>query len=236
VSVIDSDALNAAMTEYVRTTLGTYSIGQTLYRLTDQCLDVLGCDGAGVSISDRDGALRYVTASDDATGRIEAEQAAAQEGPCYEAFLDGEILAVNELEQERRRWPRYVEVAVAQGRRSVLGVPLLADGTAIGVLDIHNRREHAWQDEERETASLLADMAAGYIANLRELEGSRQIAAQLRTALDSRVVIEQAKGVIATRRSVDMDEAFHLLRRASQSTNRKLHDVARDVADGELEV
>jgi GAF domain-containing protein len=234
--VIDSDALRTAMTEYVRTTLGTYSIGQTLYHLTDQCLDVLGCGGAGVSISDRDGSLRYVTASDAATGRIEAEQAEAEEGPCYEAFQRRQALAVEDLEQERERWPRYVEVAVAQGRRSVLGVPLVADGTAIGVLDIHNRHTHAWEDDEREAAVLLADMAAGYVANLRELEDSRRIAAQLRTALDSRVVIEQAKGVIATRRSVDMEEAFHVLRRASQSTNRKLHDVARDVAEGELEL
>jgi GAF domain-containing protein len=234
--VIDETALRLTLTEYVRTTLGTYGIAETLQRLTEQCLEVLGCAGAGVSVGDAEGRLHDVTATNAATAVVELEQVQGKEGPCHDVFASGERRAIADLGQCEARWPSYVRIALDQGRRAVLGVPMVADDTIIGVLDVHQSMVWEWGPDEEEAAQLLADMAAGYIANLRLLSTTRRLADQLRRALDSRVVIEQAKGVVATSCDVDMDTAFHLLRRESQSTNRRLHEVARDVVAGDVEL
>ena len=131
--------------------------------------------------------------------------------------------------------PDYYGVASANGCQAVLGVPMGVGETSVGALNIYQRRVHPWRDDELEAARLLAEMASWYILNLRRLTTAQQLVGQLQAALDSRVVIEQAKGIVATRRDVDMAVAFDLIRQHARDRDRKLHDVAGEIVSGDLE-
>ena len=234
--MVDDHALRRALTQYVRTTLGTYSIGETLYRLTDLVVEVIGCDGAGVSVGDAEGRLRFVTATDAFVVPAEEAQVRTQDGPCYEAFTTAKVVTAEDLAAEGDRWPKYSDTALASGSRAVMGVPMGVEDASIGAVNLYHRRPHIWTDQELEAAGLLSDMAAGYIANLRTLEGSQRLSVQLQQALDSRVVIEQAKGIIAARHELDVATAFQRLRRMARDRQCRIHDVARDVVDQRLEL
>lgn len=231
--MIDHAALRRAMTEYVRTSLGTYSVGEMLYRLTDQAVEVLGCDGGGVSVGEEE-LLRFVTATDGMIARIEEDQITAEQGPCHSAFQEGKQVAVVDITEQADRWPAYCRTAIGHGCRSVLGVPMAVEDTMIGALNLYRHEPHEWDDEERAVAQLLADMASGYIGNLRALSDSRRLTEQRQRALDSRVIIEQAKGIVATRHDIAMQRAFELLRRHARSQQRHLHEVAREVVEDRL--
>jgi GAF domain-containing protein len=232
--IVDEAALRRVMAEYVTTVVGSYGIGQMLYRLTEQCLEVLGCDGAGVSLGGPEGRLEFVTATSAVVTHVEKQQLGCQQGPCHEAFKSGEQVVVNDLAEMAEVWPDYARDALEQGCRAAVGVPMSIAGEEVGALNLYRFEAHRWTREELEVGQSLANMAAGYIANLRELNNSRQLADQLQQALDSRIVIEQAKGIIAARRHIDMDAAFQLLRRMAQDRQRRIHDVASDVIEGRL--
>lgn len=234
--MVDDLALRRALIQYVRATLGPYSIGETLYRLTDLSVEVLGCDGAGVSVIDGAGDLRFVSATDEFIVPAEQRQIAAREGPCQQTFATSTAVRVVDLQAERERWPDYSRAALDAGCRAVMSVSIDVGEGSIGALDLYRRQIHEWTDQELAAAELLADMAAGYIANLRTLSNSKRLSEQLQHALDSRIVIEQAKGVIAERRTIGVREAFQLLRGTARHHRRPIHDVARDVVDQRLEI
>jgi GAF domain-containing protein len=178
--------------------------------------------------------LRFVTATDAFVSHPERQQILSQDGPCLEAYTTAEVVTVSDIVEEPDRWPEYNRAAIAAGYRAVMGVPVDVDNASIGALDLYTRQPRDWTDEEVEAAELLADMAAGYIANLRTLESSQRLTRQLQEALDSRVVIEQAKGVIAARDEVDVATAFQTLRRLARDRRCRIHDVAQQILDGDL--
>jgi GAF domain-containing protein len=181
-----------------------------------------------VSVADTEGWLRFVTATEQNVVRIEEEQAVAQEGPCFEAYESGKLVVTPDLEREDR-WERYRSTALDAGFRAVAGVPMLVEDVRIGAMNLYRHEPHEWTDEELEVARLLGDMASGYIANHRTLTASKRLAKQLQEALDSRVVIEQAKGILAVHYDVTVAEAFQRLRDHARQQGKKLHDLAGDV-------
>lgn len=233
----DAARLRALVSDYARTTLGRYEIGEVLYRLTDQSLAFLGVDGAGVSLGDGEGQLRFLTATDDNVVRIEEKQVQTQLGPCHEAFRNGEPTVVDDLRTiDDGRWKDYPEFAVAQGCVSVSGIPMVVDGQRIGALNIYRHEAGPWDGTTLEDAQLVADMASGYIVNDRTLAESKLLADQLQRALDSRIEIEQAKGVLAERHATDVAAAFERLRAHARQTNQRLHDVAAAVVRQDLDI
>lgn len=233
--MVDRDALQHTLLEYVRTTVGAYSIGQMLYRITDQAVEVLGCHGAGVSLGD-EGRLRFVTATDEPVARIEEDQLQTQQGPCHDAFSQDTQVLVDDVATWLREWPDYGQTALREGCQAVMGIPMRVDGTTIGAVNIYNRQPHRWVDEEVEAAQLLADMASGYVTNLRHLSSAQHLASQLRQALDSRVVIEQAKGIVAVQHDIDPSAAFERLRTYARTHRQRVHDVAHEIVERRLEV
>jgi GAF domain-containing protein len=229
----DQSALRRAFGDYARTIAGRYDIGEVLYRLTDQIVDVLGVSGAGVSLGDGDNNLQFVTATDQPTTAAEEGQIEAREGPCHDAFRSGEPVTVSDLSADER-WPAFRPAALGAGMHAVAGIPMLSEDQRVGALNIYSAAPREWPADDLADAQLLADMATGYIINARILTASQQRAAQLQHALDSRVVIEQAKGIIAERHQVTTAEAFSRLRARARSRNAKVHDVARAVVDGHL--
>lgn len=233
--MVDEAALRRTVSEYASTLLGSYHIGEVLDRLVTQVVEVLGVCGAGVTIGDEDGLLPFVAASDEQVLRVEREQIESAEGPCQDAFHSGKQVTCNDLTTEQR-WPQYRETALAEGCRAVAGIPMVVADRVVGAMNLYDNRPHEWSADTLAAARLLSDFASGYVINQQTLNDSQRLAAQLESALESRVVIEQAKGALAERRGIGVAEAFRLLRRHARTTNARLHDVARDVVDRELEV
>lgn len=231
----DQSALKRAFADYARTIAGPYEIGDVLYRLTDQMVEVLGIDGAGVSLDDGSGGLQFITATDERTAQAERDQVEAGEGPCHDAFLSADRVTSSDLGSEQR-WARYAPKALEAGMRAAGGIPMMAGGRCIGAVNIYTRHPREWPADELEDAQLLADMATGYIINAGTLNEHRELATQLQHALDSRVVIEQAKGILAERHGLGTAAAFERLRRHARNNGRKVHDVARAIVDGTLQV
>ncbi len=227
--MVHHDALVAAFSDYADAVLAPYRIGDVLHRLIDQAVDVLGVDGAGVSLADGDD-LVFIAATDASIATIEATQEAGRQGPCHDAYRTGKQVTVNDLAGDRR-WPTFGFVAIQAGCRAVAGLPMPSSDRSIGALNLFRNRPHEWSDEELTVGQLLANMASGYVLNQAELSESRTLAAQLQTALDSRIILEQAKGIVAERQGVTPDRAFDLLRQQARSTQTRLVDVCQAVVD-----
>lgn len=233
--MVDEQALREAFSHYAEALLAQYEVGDVLYALTDQVVSVLGIDGAGVSLGlTRDG-LRFVTATDQRTASIEQVQAASGEGPCYEAFRSGASVAVDDLRHEQR-WPEYRDAAAELQIRAVAGIPMPVSHNRIGALNLYASEPREWTADELGVAQLLANVASGYILHGRQLDESRTLAGQLQRALDSRIVIEQAKGILAGRHGIDISAAFERLRNHSRDNHARIHEVCRQVIAGELDV
>lgn len=186
---------------------------------------MIGAVGAGIMLTGEDGRLGFVAASEQMVVEAERHQHLVREGACHEAHATNEIVVVDDLATETR-WPDYTPRVLGLGLRSVLGVPLNAHGRTIGVINIYRDHPTGWSADDIGSAEILASMGAGYILNANQLRAQHVLAEQLETAIESRDVIGQAKGLIMAQMGVDADGAFEFLRSMSQRQNRKLRDVA----------
>lgn len=210
--------------------LNPFDRDQLLDRLIEQIMVTLDAQGAGIMLDDARGHLAYAASSGERVGQVEVAQERTRTGACYQAYTTGEIVAVADLEVEER-WPGYVQRALPLGFRSVIGVPLHAWGQTIGVLNVYRERPGEWTPDEVDACEMLAALGAGYILSASQMQAQHNLAEQLQAALDSRGVIERAKGILMHRDSIDANTAFELLRKTSMDTNRKLRDVAQQFVD-----
>jgi GAF domain-containing protein len=229
----DRAALSRILLDFAHTLVRRYEIGDVLYRLSDGIVEVLGVDGAGVCLADEGGRQRFVSATNEVTARVEQVQEELGEGPCGDAYRRRAQVIVPDITLTRE-WPRFRRAAVDAGIRAIAGIPMPAGAPAIGALNVYSAAPRDWNADDREAAQLLADVAASYVTNAMELERSRTLAEQLQHALDSRVVIEQAKGVIAERHGIDPSAAFELLRSHARRSGGRIRAIAQDVVDGTL--
>jgi GAF domain-containing protein len=169
-------------------------------------------------------------ASDDWARRFDELQYAEQEGPCLDAYRTGNAFRVRDLAAEFR-WPSYVPRAVELGARSMVSLPMSAQGSIIGALNLYARDVDAFSAEAASVAAILAAHAGMASQVAAALFGNRQLADQLAEALQSRGVIEQAKGILMGARGCSADEAFDMLVHLSQKSHRKLRDVASALVD-----
>jgi GAF domain-containing protein len=224
----DREMLIEELSSFARKLITDYPITDALHDLTDAITAILGIRGAGVSLA-QDGRLSFATAASEDVEALEHVQESEQEGPCVEAFRTGVPVLVTDLGAEAERWATFAEVAKARGIVSAAGIPLHLNGNRMGALDLYDGAAHAWTAEETRTAELLAAIATAYVVNASRLDQVRHTAEQLQAALDSRVVIEQAKGILAGERGVSVDEAFQLLRDHARNRGVSLRDVANAV-------
>lgn len=222
-----------AFVEVADTLVGDFDTVELLQVLTRRCVDLLGASAAGLLLADEDGRLKVAVTSSEHARLLELYQLQAAEGPCLDCYRRGRAVSVVDLESAAERWPRFAPTAVAAGYTSVHAVPMRVRDEVVGAMNLFS---HQGGDDaiHLPVAQALTDVAA--IALMQgELARRRQtLAEQLQQALDSRVVIEQAKGLLAGRLHVDIGEAFTLLRSFARSNNRRLADVASDVTAGTL--
>ena len=133
-----------------------------------------------------------------------------------------------------RRWPEYAHAAKTAGIRAVAGIPMLAEGSAVGAVNLYDKEPRNWPAEDLRVAAVFANIATGYLVHASAAQQHQRTTEQLHQALSTRVIIEQAKGVLATQRDIDVDEAFLLLRAHARGHGARIHDVARAVVDGDL--
>ncbi|MEE1762699.1 MULTISPECIES: GAF and ANTAR domain-containing protein [unclassified Streptomyces] len=199
--------------------------------LTDRCVGMLDASAAGVLLADRDGKLRVMAASDERVRLLELFQLQNDEGPCLECFRTGTPVAVPDLTREVDRWPRFVTAAHRSGFGAVQALPMRLRDEVVGALNLFHATPGPFDPAGTLIAQALADVATISLLQQRTVHRSTVLNEQLQTALNSRVLIEQAKGKLAERQGIDMEQAFTTLRSYARAHNRRLSDLARAFID-----
>ena len=211
-----------------------YDMLEMLSRLTTSCAQLLDVGSAGLLLADERGSLHLAAASSERTGQLELFQLQRDEGPCLDCYHEGTTVSVPDLEAATERWPQFAPAAVNAGFRSVHAVPMLLRGTVLGGLGLFGDRVGHLDDDDLDLARALAHVACVAIVNEKASADQGTVNTQLQRALNSRIVLEQAKGVIAHAGVLDVDDAFTELRRYARQHGRKLGAVAAEVVNREL--
>ena len=232
---MESDRLFAVLRRFAATMARRFEINDVLHELAEHTTEVLGASGAGVSVEGDGGRLRFVSATSERITEVERVQDDLQQGACVAAFLSGEpVMASTPAEFDA--WPVYRDTMTRVGLGSVVGLPLTVDGHRIGSLDVYDEAGRQWSESDLTSAHVLGDVACAYLLRAGELAEARQMSAQLQKALDSRIVIEQAKGMLSRDHKITVDEAFELLRDYSRSHNSNLRAVAERIVHQNLQI
>jgi len=211
-----------------------FDVVELLTRLADSCVDVLDIAAAGLMLAGPDGHLRVMASSSEAMRLLELFELQSEEGPCLDCYRSGQAVVNQDLATVDGRWPRFAAEALAAGFHSVHALPMRLRGTIIGALNLFQIEPGRIPQADVVAAQALADVATIAILSHRASDEVRVENAQLTRALNSRVVIEQAKGVVAERMGLDMEQAFHALRNHARDNNLLLTNVARSIAEGTM--
>lgn len=228
-----------AFVELADTLVDDYDIIALLDRLAGYCVELLTADAAGILLADAQGILRVVASTNEQTAWMELLQLQADEGPCVECFRTATAVSVVDLSDATRRWPRFTGALTAavtdrEPYRSLHALPLRLRGEPIGALNLFHRQPGPLPAADLALGQALADVATIGILSERAINRSEVLNEQLQTALNSRVIIEQAKGVLAESGNVDMNTAFDRLRGYSRDHNLKLSEVGRQIVEAGL--
>jgi GAF domain-containing protein len=229
---IDRQALTATtFVEIVDTLVDDFDVIDVLTHLTSRSVELLQAAAAGILLADAEGQLRVIGASTEQVGLLELFQIQNDEGPCLDSYRTGAVVFDASLDADSA-WPRFAKESLRFGYPSVCAVPLRLKSVILGCLNLFMSEPTALSDAEVSLAQALADVAS--IAVVQD-QATREAAIReghLQHALNSRISIEQAKGMIAERAGVDMDEAFSRLRLFARNNNRLLTEVAQSIIAG----
>jgi GAF domain-containing protein len=207
-------------------------LAATLQQAVQAAKQLFDADAAGIMLVDVDGALRWASASDQRAQILEDNQEVFAAGPCMQAFTSGRPAVMQDATLERR-WGEIALTFVEVRIRSGLSVPVDLGGGSIGTLDVYVAEPRGWDHSEVTALQAYAGVVASLLSAAAKAELTGALAEQLQTALESRGLIERAKGALMERERLDDQEAFTHLRRAARSSGRKLTDVAAEVAAGQ---
>ncbi|MGH3492137.1 MAG: GAF and ANTAR domain-containing protein [Sciscionella sp.] len=222
--------------ELADTLVDEFDVLEFLDMLVARCVELLDVSAAGVVLSDQKGGLRMAAASSERARLIELFAAQSQDGPCRDCVAGGEAVSCTDLADQTRRWPRFAPLAVELGFHTTHAVPMRLRRTVIGALNLLDTTSDGVADNSVILGQAFADVATIGMLQQRAIDDGELLTQQLQTALNSRVIIEQAKGVLAASAEVDMEQAFALLRGYARAHNQRLGEVARSVADGEADL
>lgn len=226
--------LARSLVELADTLVADFDVVELLTRLTDRCIDVLDVGAAGIMLAGPDGALRVMAASSETMRLLELFELQTDEGPCLDCFRTGRPAVNQSLTDVDGPWPRFAREVMAAGFSSAHALPMRLRGTVIGALNLFNVEARQMRQADIDAGQALADIATIAILQHRAAREAQVINAQLSNALNTRIVIEQAKGMLAEREGLDVERSFLVLRNHARNHNLRLADVARAVIDGTL--
>lgn len=211
------------------TLVDDYDVVEVLDGLMGTCLELLDVDEAGMLLNDAQGNLQRVASSSEEARLLELLQVQTREGPCFEAVQTGQSIIVEDISLTRDRWPTFAERATADGFNSVYAFPMRLRESTIGGLNLFGHSPETLDEESRVIAKALADIATIGILQQRSIHRTSLLAENLQRALNTRIVVEQAKGILSERGNLPMGETFDLLRSYARSHNLKLSVLAHSV-------
>jgi GAF domain-containing protein len=211
--------------ERADTLVADFDVVELLTRLADRCVEVLDVGAAGLMLVGPDGDLRVMASSSEAMRVLELFELQAKEGPCLDCYLAGKPVMNQDLAMANSRWPRFAPEALAAMRLR---------GTVIGALNLFHVEPGEMRGDDVDAAQALADVATIAILQHRASHEAQVVNQQLEHALNSRIVIEQAKGMVAERENLNMERAFSALRNHARNHNLRLVVLAEDVIGGSL--
>jgi GAF domain-containing protein len=226
--------LARTLVELADSLVADFDVVELLTVLADRCVDVLDVGAAGIMLAAPDGELRVMASSSEAMRVLELFELQARQGPCLESYRTGTAVVNQNLVVRDDRWPRFAAAALAAGFHSVHALPMRLRGTVIGALNLFNVEPGEMRKPDLDAAQAFADVATIAILQHRAATEAHVVNEQLNGALNTRVVIEQAKGIVAERQDLDMEHAFATLRNHARNHNLRLVDVATDVIGGSL--
>ena len=211
-----------------------YDMVELLSRLTTNCARLLDIASAGLLLADRRGTLHLIAASSERPHHLEVFQLQRDEGPCLDCYSSGNPIIVPDLAEEQQRWPQFCPAAQSAGFASVHALPMRLRDAVLGTLGLFGDNPGRLDDDDLALAQALVHVASVAIVNEKSAADRETVNSQLQHALTSRIVLEQAKGVIAYVGGLDMDEAFSVLRRYARDHGQKLSDIATRVVNRDL--
>lgn len=214
------------------TLVADFDIVDFLHTLAKRSVLLLDVDAAGIMLIDQRGRLHVAAASTENARLLELFELQTDAGPCVDCCRTGLAIVNADLVRNSGRWPRFAEATQASGFAAVHSLPLRLRGTVVGALNLFSAGRSTLTDDDVRTGQALADVATMGILSQRGIAQAELLAAQLQRALTSRIIIEQAKGMLAERCRISVDEAFALIRGYARENNLHLSDVASAVATG----
>ena len=215
------------------TLVADFDVVELLTSLATTCIEIFDATQAGILLADRSGGLQVVASSSATMTHLELFELQHDEGPCVDCFRSGRFVASVNLNEDLTRWPRFAPEALDAGLHAAWAIPMRLRTATIGSLNLLRSEPGTLSEADLTAAQALADVATVGLIQHRAAEDARLLSDQLQTALDSRVVIEQAKGVLAEHQGISMDQSFATLRHYARESNERLTDVASAVAHRE---
>ena len=225
-----------AFVELADTLIADFDVIDFLHTLAQYGVDLLGVNASGILLADHTGRLNLVAASTEQARLLELSQVQMAEGPCVDAYRAGAAVTCPDLPSAQERWPAFTAAALAAGFAAVHALPMRLRGQAIGAMSLYSVRPGDLSDQAADLGQALADVATIGILHARAVNRHEVLTEQLHHALNSRITIEQAKGVLAERLHLTIGEAFALIRGYARDHNLKLADAARAITQGELHI
>lgn len=227
--------LTTTFVELADTLVTEFDALDFMHTLTDRAVSLLAVDAAGLILTDPRGRLQVVATTHHEARVLEVFQVQNDEGPCLECYRSGEPLVNLDLAETAARWPRFHAAMERAGFRSAHAIPMRLREEYIGALNLYCSDKVELADSDVSLGQAMADIATIGLLQERSVRHQETLAEQLQVALNSRVLIEQAKGVLAARTGLGIDEAFALLRSYSRRSRRPLTAVARSLIHGEID-
>jgi GAF domain-containing protein len=221
--------------EMADTLVDDFDVIDFMHVLTERCVQLLDVSAAGLLLTDGQDKLQVVAASSERTRLLELFQLQTDQGPCVDCFRTGQPVSVADL-PSAGRWPRFTAAATAVGFAAVHALPMRLRTEVIGALNLFDASPGALDKGKLRIGQALADVASIGLLQQRAIRRRDVLTEQLQTALNSRVLIEQAKGVLAERLHLDVDEAFTVLRSGARRNNRRLSELAQAIIDGSEQI
>ncbi|GIE90916.1 GAF and ANTAR domain-containing protein [Actinoplanes regularis] len=227
-TTVSADSLAQVFVEVADTLIDEFDLIEFLQMLADRVAGLTDHATVGILLADPNGRLHFMAASDESAKLLELLQLKQQDGPCFDAFRTGRPVVNTDLNAPAaaESWPQFAQHAAALGFRSVHAFPLRLRDEIIGAMGLFGRTVGDLGDGDVRIVQALADVAAISLLQERTISRAEVLTEQLQAALNSRIVIEQAKGAIAQTYQVDVDAAFQLIRGYARRTNRRLSEIA----------